>query len=200
MSTVAKGVNEQCPDFRSAGTPHSEPGQLRAPLAGSTVATMVSFEPPAIDEANAFLDESIREFVFERVPADHVDAAVEKMREELNRDSPNGILTSGHRFEAIISNGDGVGRVWFGPLQDDESDLYICDISITAERRREGHARAAVERILDHARSSHFARVGPTVTRADTDAVDLYESLGFVTTRRDDTDREMWVAVSPLPT
>ena len=69
-----------------------------------------------------------------------------------------------------------------------------------AERRREGHARAAVERILDHARSSHFARVGLTVTRADTDAVDLYESLGFVTTRRDDTDREMWVAVSPLPT
>ena len=161
---------------------------------------MVSFEPPANDKANAFLDESIREFVSERVPADHVDAAVEKMREELNRDSPNGILTSGHRFEAIISNGDGVGRVWFGPLQDDESDLYICDISIIAERRREGHARAGVERIVDHARSSHFARVGPTVTRADTDAVDLYESLGFVTTRRDDTDREMWVAVSPLPT
>ena len=52
VSTVAKGVNEQCPDFRSAGTPHSEPGQLRAPLAGSTVATMVSFEPPAINEAN----------------------------------------------------------------------------------------------------------------------------------------------------
>ena len=162
---------------------------------------MVSFEPPAIDEANAFPDESIREFVFERDPADHVDAGIERMREELSqRLLPNGILTSGHRFEAIISNGEGVGRVWFGPLQDDESDLYICDISIIAERRREGHARAGVERILDHARSGHFARVGPTVTRADTDAVDLYESLGFVTTRRDDTDREMWVVVSPLPT
>ena len=109
-------------------------------------------------------------------------------------------MTSGHRFEAIVSNGDGVGRVWFGPLQDDESDLYICDISIAAERRREGQARAAVERILDHARSSHFARVGLTVTQTSTDAIDLYESLGIVTTRRDDTDREMWVVVSPLLT
>ena len=162
---------------------------------------MVSFEPLAIDEANAFLDESIREFVSERVPADHADIAVEKIREELShRLLPNGILTSGHHFDAIISNGDGVGRVWFGPLQDDESDLYICDISIAAERRREGHARAAVERILDHARSSHFARVGLTVTQTNTDAIDLYESLKFVTTRRDDTDCEMWVVVSPLLT
>ena len=54
-------------------------------------------------------------------------------------------MTSSHRFEAIISNGDGVGPVWFGPLQDDDSDLYNCDISITAERRREGHARAAID-------------------------------------------------------
>ena len=76
---------------------------------------MVSFEPLAIDEANAFLDESIREFVSERVPADHADIAVEKIREELSqRLLPNGTLTNGHRFEAIISNGDGVGRVWFG--------------------------------------------------------------------------------------
>ena len=82
-------------------------------------------------------------------------------------------MTSSHRFEAIISKRDGVGRVWFGPLQDDDSDLYNCDISITAERRREGRARAAI---------------------------DLYESLGFVTTRRDDTDREMWVVVGPLST
>ena len=167
----------------------------------STIATMISFEPLAIDEANAFLDESIRDFVSERVPADHVDAGIERMREELSqRLLPNGILTSGHRFDAIISNGEGVGRVWFGPLQEDESDLYICDISIAAERRREGHARAAVERILDHARSSHFARVGLTVTQANTDAIDLYESLGFVTTRSDDTEREMWVVVSPLLT
>ena len=76
---------------------------------------MVSFEPLAIDEANAFLDESIREFVSERVPADHADIAVEKIREELSqRLLPNGTLTNGHRFEDIISNGDGVGRVWFG--------------------------------------------------------------------------------------
>ena len=121
---------------------------------------MVSFEPLAIDEANAFLDESIREFVSERVPADHVDAGIEKMREEFSqRLLPNEIPTSGHRFEAIISNGEGVGRVWFGPLQDDESDLYICDNSIAAERRREGHAQAALKRILNHARWRHRGAV-----------------------------------------
>jgi ribosomal protein S18 acetylase RimI-like enzyme len=160
---------------------------------------MIAFEPLAIDEANAFLDESIREFVIERVPADHVDAGIEKMREELSqRLLTDGIRTNGHRFEAIVSNGETVGRVWFGPLQHDGSDLYICDISIATERRREGHARAAVERILDHARSSPFARVGLTVTQGNFDAIDLYESLGFVTTRSDDTEREMWVVVSPL--
>lgn len=37
---------------------------------------MVSFEPLDIDEANAFLEVSIRRFVAERLPADHVTDAI----------------------------------------------------------------------------------------------------------------------------
>lgn len=158
---------------------------------------MVAFKPLDIDEANAFVEESIRSFLAERVPADHVtDASLDRVREELRqRLLPNGVLTSGHRFEAIVSDGERVGRVWFGPLQD--SDVYICDISVADERRREGHARAAIELILDHATQSHASRVGLTVAQANTDAIGLYESLGFVTTRSDETEREMWTVVGP---
>ncbi len=82
-------------------------------------------------------------------------------------------------------------------MQGSDTDVYICDITIDVERRREGHARAAIELILDSATQSHASRVGLTVVQANTDAIGLYESLGFVTTRSDDTEREMWTVVHP---
>ena len=122
------------------------------------------------------------------------------VRDELrHRLLPDGILTAGHRFEAIVSDGERVGRVWFGPLQVGDNDVYICDISIAVERRREGHARAAIELILDHATQIDATRVGLTVAQANTNAIGLYESLGFVTSRSDATAREMWTVVGARP-
>ena len=168
-------------------------------MASSTIMVMISFEPLDIDEANAFLEQSIRGFIAERLSADQVnDAVLDRARKELRqRLLPNGTLTSGHRFEAIVSGGERVGLVWFGPLPGSDTDVFICDISIDVDRRREGHARAAIELILDYATQSHASRVGLTVVQANTAAVGLYESLGFATTRSDDTDREMWTIVGP---
>lgn len=160
---------------------------------------MVSFEPLDIDEANDFLAQSIRGFVAERLPANQInDAILDRAREELRqRLLPDGTLTSGHRFEAVVSGGERVGIVWFGPLRGSDGEVYICDISIDVEHRRQGHARAAIELILDYARQTHASRVGLTVLQANAAAVGLYESLGFVTTRSNDTEREMWAALDP---
>lgn len=158
---------------------------------------MVVFEPLSVEEANEFLDESIRDFLTERLPAGHVAPAdLARMRAELRtRLLPEGTGTSGHHFEAILKDGERVGRVWFGSLMDDATAIYVCDLTIAPERRREGHARAAVALIIQHATHSHFTRVGLTVAHANTAAVALYESLGFVTTSSDDTEREMWLTV-----
>lgn len=162
---------------------------------------MVAFEPLDVDEANAFLDESIRDFLTERSLAGQAtDDDFETMRRELRQQLlPEGIHTSGHRFEAILSNGERVGRIWFGPLRDSATDVYICDISIAIDRRREGHARAAIELVIDLAEHSQATRVGLTVAQANTAAIALYESLGFVSTRGNDTEREMWVIVGRRP-
>lgn len=161
--------------------------------------TMVSFEPLNIDEANDFVESSIRGFVAERLPADHVtDAILDRVRPELReRLLPNRTLTSGHRFEAIVSGGERVGRVWFGPLHENPSDVYICDITVDAERRREGHARAAIELVLVDAAQRRASRVGLTAAQSNTGAISLYEALGFVTTRSDAAEREMWAVVVP---
>lgn len=158
---------------------------------------MVSFEPLDIDEADAFLDESIRAFVAERVSADQVtDENLKRVRQELRqRLLPHGTLTSGHRFAAIGGGRERVGRVWFGPLQGGNTDMYICEITIDVDHRRRGHARAAIALILDDAKQRHASRVGLTVAHVDADAIALYGSLGFVTTHSDDIEREMWIVV-----
>lgn len=163
----------------------------------STIAAVTSFEPLDIDEANAFVEESIRGFLAERLPAHQITHAhIERVRDELRqRLVPDGALTDGQRFESIVSDGERVGRVWFATLQDIGKDVYICDISIEAERRREGHARAAIELILDHASRLDAARVGLTVAQTNGDAIALYESLGFVTGKSDAAEREMWAVV-----
>lgn len=160
---------------------------------------MVSFEPLDIDEADAFLEDSIRSFLAERVPADQVtDENLERVRQEVRqRLLAHGTLTSDHRFEAIVSGCERVGRLWFGPLRGSAADVYICDMTIDDEHRRRGHARAAIALILDDAKQHHASRVGLTVAHVNANALALYESLGFVTTRSDEIDREMWIAVDP---
>ena len=160
---------------------------------------MVSFEPLDIDEADAFLEDSIRSFLAERVPADQVtDENLGRVRHEVRqRLLPHGTLTSDHRVEAIVGGRERVGRVWFGPLQGSNTDVYICDITIDDDHRRRGHARAAIALILDDAKQRHASRVGLTVAHVNADAVALYESLGFITTRSDEIEREMWKAVDP---
>lgn len=163
----------------------------------STITIVIAFVPLDADEANAFVEENIQGFLVERLPAEQVtDANAERLRDELRlRLLPDGVLTAGHRFEAIVSEGERVGRIWFGTLDDGSDDVYICDISIAVQHRREGHARAAIEQVVDHARQVGAAQVGLTVTQANTGAIGLYESLGFVTGRSDVTEREMWAAV-----
>ncbi len=76
-------------------------------MSSSTIMATVSFEPLGIDEANAFLEESIQGFVAERLPAEQVtDANLDRVRRELlQRLLPNGTLTSGHRLQASVSGG-----------------------------------------------------------------------------------------------
>lgn len=88
---------------------------------------VVSFEPLDIGEANAFLERSLRDFLAERLSADQVtDALLDRARNELRqRLLPDGTLTSGHRFEAIVSGGERVGLVWFGPPQGIDRRVHL---------------------------------------------------------------------------
>lgn len=159
---------------------------------------MVSLQPLNDDEATDFLDQSVREFLAERVPAAQLTSdLVATMHKELRTEFLTaGIGTRGHHFDAILSEGERVGQVWFGPQAGHDTELYIGEINIRAERRREGHARAAVQLILEHARRSHVACVRLTVAQDNTAAVAFYESVGFKTSRSDEVDCEMWIAVA----
>lgn len=158
---------------------------------------MIALELLDVDEATAAVEESIQEFIIERLPVSELtDDGTRKMRSALRqRLMTEGLPRGSHCLAAIISEGVNVGRVWFGPLDGDDTAVYVYDIRVAADHRRNGYARAAMQLIVDHAAHCGARRVGLSVAHANAGAIDLYESLGFVTRHTDDFQREMWTEV-----
>lgn len=162
---------------------------------------MIRFEPLSVEEANAFVDEGILDFLNERSTSGHVTVdEFDRAKSDQQRDLlPDGVHTVGQRFETIVVDDTNVGRIWFGPLMGNPTDIYIYDIRIEAERRRRGHAREAIELVIAHAHDGGATRVGLTVAEAHHAAVGLYEQLGFTTARSDTVQREMWLEITRFP-
>lgn len=134
-------------------------------------------------------------FLLERSDGGVIDpAAVEETRAAHYRDLlPDGVHTAGHRFAALFVDGERVGRVWFGPLRGRMVDHYLYGVDIDPEHRGRGFGRKAMNQMIDEVEQAGATRIGLTVAEANIAAIHLYESLGFVTSRSDATQREMWL-------
>ena len=89
-------------------------------------------------------------------------------------------------FDLVAGDGAIVGYVWVG---EDHSDVpsawWVWDVVVDADRRGQGHGRAAMQLAEDYARSHGDLTLGLSVFTFNTAARALYESLGYETTGSD---------------
>ena len=99
---------------------------------------------------------------------------------------PDGLATQGHLLLVAVDPDDGqrVGVLWFGPSTDDPAMVWVYDITVDEERRRQGWGRAIMRAFEREARARGFARAGLNVYGDNHVARRLYESLGYVETAR----------------
>jgi RimJ/RimL family protein N-acetyltransferase len=76
-------------------------------------------------------------------------------------------------------NGNWVGYFAVIPQQ---GKLFLSKLYITAENRRKGYGRCALEFIETLARDSGFSKITLSVNKNNTDSINAYKKLGFVIT------------------
>lgn len=91
---------------------------------------------------------------------------------------PQGLQTPGHHlFEIRAAGGHAVGHLWLHAGPGGRAHLY--DLFIEPPHRRQGHARRALQALLDQAAGLGAERLGLNVLTANEAARTLYEQLGF---------------------
>lgn len=91
---------------------------------------------------------------------------------------PQGLQTPGHHvFEIHAARGGVVGQLWLHAGPSGRAHLY--DLFIEPRHRRQGHARRALQALLDQAAQLGAQRLGLNVLADNEAARGLYEQLGF---------------------
>ena len=63
-----------------------------------------------------------------------------------------------------------------------KKDLFLSKLYVTAENRRKGYARCALEFIEAIARNNGLSKITLTVNKNNTGSINAYKKLGFVIT------------------
>ena len=91
---------------------------------------------------------------------------------------PLGLHSPGHQlFEILDPDGQAVGQAWLHLGPTGRAHLY--DLFIEPLRRREGHARRALQALLAEAARQGAGHLGLNVLAANEAALSLYRQLGF---------------------
>ncbi|GGT44921.1 GNAT family N-acetyltransferase [Streptomyces purpureus] len=122
-----------------------------------------------------------RSWIEQGVPEEQARAKTEaSMRENL----PEGLATPGVALHVAVQDGEVVGTLWTGrrEIAPGVRAAFVYDVEVTEERRGQGHGRTLMllaERLTLEAGES---RIGLHVFAGNTQALRLYESLGYRTT------------------
>lgn len=115
--------------------------------------------------------------------------AQEAADRDFRRYLSDGLKTeNSHLFTAKSSTGEILGFIWFG-IRDTPSkrSAFIYDVVIEPEHRGQGHGREMMKLAELEIRKLGASRIGLHVFGYNTAAIQLYHSLGYLTT---DVDME----------
>lgn len=104
--------------------------------------------------------------------------------DDFNRLLPDG-LQSKDNFLCAVKNGDekNVGFAWYCIRgAEDNRRAFICDILIEEQNRGKGFGRKAMLLIEEEVKKQGLSRIGLHVFGFNKTAINLYQSLGYLTT------------------
>jgi len=143
---------------------------------------MVTLEPMTTEEVGTWLEHSVIDFAEDlRKSRDLARGeALAKADTMLREILPQGERTSGHDFRWITDEGLRVGRIWLGPSPDDDTTLYIWDISVDDEQQGLGYGGATLDLVAVQARQRQLTGIALSVFETNASARQLYERKGYV--------------------
>ncbi|WNI25816.1 GNAT family N-acetyltransferase [Streptomyces sp. ITFR-16] len=112
-------------------------------------------------------------------------SALRAARASHSRHLPDGLATEGARLEYLLHEGETVGYVWVARFEMHPGLTvgYVFDVEVHERFRGRGYGRALMLRAERIALDAGEERIGLHVVTANTPALRLYESLGYVPTR-----------------
>ena len=144
---------------------------------------MTRLEPMTQERYDTWLVRTIREYAEEKVAAGNYaeEGSLERSKAEFDELLPQGLQTPGHEIRSMIDDGgEAVGYVWF--TQEDRPPgrvVFIYDIAVDPEHRRQGHAQSALAAVEDYARANGCTGVMLHVFGSNTGARQLYLKAGY---------------------
>ncbi|MFD7089364.1 GNAT family N-acetyltransferase [Streptomyces sp. NPDC059896] len=133
-------------------------------------------------EARA-LDEYARNWTARGVPPEQARGKAEVSHRE---NLPEGLATPGVSLSVLVHAGTTVGHVWVAPreVRPGEWGSWVYDVAVAEDQRGKGYGRALMLLAERAALETGDSLLGLHVFANNTPAVRLYESLQYVTTRR----------------
>lgn len=147
----------------------------------------MNIRPITDAELPDYIETSMREYAEDKhrnggIP---LEEAHRQAREETAQLFPDSRLSPRH--EVLIATDDAghrVGRLWMAPRGDSNDVAFIYDIQVEPAARGRGYGRALLQEAAKWSRDNGFRTLALHVFGGNDIAINLYESLGFVTTDR----------------
>lgn len=143
---------------------------------------MVQFEPMSEAAFGDFLAEVVDEYAAEHVRGGRwtAEEAPTQAQAEYDRLLPQGRATPDHYLCIIIDeeSGERVGLIWYWHDKARER-VFLYDIIIDEDRRRQGYAAQALAQLENEARALGAEQIGLHVFGNNVAARRLYEKMGY---------------------
>lgn len=155
---------------------------LLEPLPERAVADHVAASPMTPERFPAFVAASEAGFARDLVESGRYtaeDAAAESHR-QMRLELPDGLETEGQELFTASVAGEEVGILWLGVRErDGRPHVFILDIEVAPEHRRQGYGRELMHAAEREARRLGADSIGLHVFGFNHAAIELYEKLGY---------------------
>ncbi len=135
------------------------------------------------DEFTPWRERSLHEYAHERAAAH--GRSYEDVLPEAKRQAetilPEGRATKGHHFLRVLEDDQPVGWLWLGPHPDKAGAAWVYDIEIEEPMRGRGLGRRAMLAAEQIVAADGASELGLNVFGFNTNAIALYQSLGYAT-------------------
>lgn len=140
----------------------------------------ITFEPLPSSALSAWIIETRREYIDERVAAgDSLHEAEVNANASIERLFPGGSPAPGQRVGRLLLSGQVIGYLWIGIAGSDPERWWVWDVKVEEEFRGQGYGRQAMRLAETLAREEGALTLGLNVFGHNQVARGLYSSLGY---------------------